>query len=142
VLQNASLRLLRALQEVRPDNTRKFFALASQQIRRVLLDLKRHHRAANALHHTDGVAGSPPQEPADPAPDPGELEEWCEVHEQIDELPEEERVVIDLCFYQGLAKKDAAELLGVSVRAVQRRWNDALIHLNALLQSRHSGRGA
>src|SRR4051794_35267596 len=39
VLQNALLRLWRALGEVRPASTRDFFALAATQIRRELLDL-------------------------------------------------------------------------------------------------------
>jgi RNA polymerase sigma-70 factor (ECF subfamily) len=145
ILQDASVRLLRALEEVRPDNTRQFFALASLQIRRVLLDLKRQLRARNLLHHTDGAAadaGTPAHEPADPAPGMDELEAWCEVHQQIDELPEDEREVMDLCFYQGLAKEDAAAVLGVSVRTVQRHWNAVLIHLNELLQARHPVRGA
>src|SRR5262245_35729 len=58
VLQKASLRLLRALQKVRPDSTRAFFALAGKHMRYELMDLKRHYRAVNALHHTDGAAAS------------------------------------------------------------------------------------
>src|SRR5262249_56346137 len=43
VLQNAQLRLLRALQAVTPDSTRAFFGLAAEQIRRELLDLARRY---------------------------------------------------------------------------------------------------
>jgi RNA polymerase sigma-70 factor (ECF subfamily) len=42
VLQNALLRLLRALQEVRPESVRGFFGLVAEQMRRELLDLARH----------------------------------------------------------------------------------------------------
>ena len=42
VLQNALLRLLRALRTVRPDSMRSFYGLAAEQIRRELLDLARH----------------------------------------------------------------------------------------------------
>jgi RNA polymerase sigma-70 factor (ECF subfamily) len=132
VLQNASLRLMRALQKVRPDSTPKFFALAGIQIRRELLDLKRHYRAVNAAHHSDrvcGDSGTPAHEPVDPAPGLDELEEWCAFHQQIDGLPEEEREVVDLHFYQGLSKAQVAELLEVDVRTVQRRWNAALQRL-------------
>jgi RNA polymerase sigma-70 factor (ECF subfamily) len=41
VLQNALLRLLRALETVNPASTRAFFGLAAAQIRRELLDLRR-----------------------------------------------------------------------------------------------------
>src|SRR5271157_4662960 len=43
VLQNATLRLLRALREVRPGSVHEFFGLAGVQLRRELLDLKRHY---------------------------------------------------------------------------------------------------
>jgi DNA-directed RNA polymerase specialized sigma24 family protein len=40
--------------------------------------------------------------------------------------------VVDLHFYQGLSKAEAAALLGVDVRTVQRRWNTALQRLRSL----------
>lgn len=146
VLQNASLRLLRALQTVRPDSTRQFFALAGTQIRRELLDLKEHYygpRGMGAHHHTDGDAcdtGTPAHEPVDPAPGWDELEEWCAFHRQIEELPAEEREVVDLHFYQGLSKAEAAELLGVHVRTVQRLWNAALHRLRSSRRNNKPGR--
>jgi RNA polymerase sigma-70 factor (ECF subfamily) len=133
VLQKGSLRLLRALQAVRPESTQQFFALASQHMRYALLDLTRHYRQLNALHHSDGVADSadtPAHEPLDPAPSLDELEQWCEVHRKIDELPRQEREVVDLLFYQGLTKAEVAEQLGVNVRTVQRLWNAALQRLH------------
>src|SRR5436309_5851669 len=42
VLQNAALRLLRALEQERPTSTRGFFGLAAEQMRRELVDLARH----------------------------------------------------------------------------------------------------
>jgi RNA polymerase sigma-70 factor (ECF subfamily) len=145
VLQNASLRLLQALRKVRPDSTRTFFALAGKHLRYELMDLTRHYRAVNAVHHCDGVAGSsgtPAHEPVDPAPGWDELEEWCDLHRQIDGLPEEEREVVDLVFYQGLTKAEAAELLGADVRTIQRRWNAALSHLHPAPRTSRPGRGA
>src|SRR5260370_23668059 len=43
VLQNAILRLLGALREVRPTSTREFFGLAGLQIRPELLDPAQHY---------------------------------------------------------------------------------------------------
>ena len=141
VLQNASLRLLRALKEVQPDSTAKFLGLAAQAIRRELLDLKRHYcgpQGMGAHHQTDGP-DRPAREPVDPAPDHDELEEWCALHRQVEGLPEEERAVVDLHFYQGLSKAEAAELLGVDVRTVQRRWNAALQRLRSLRRGAGTG---
>jgi RNA polymerase sigma factor (sigma-70 family) len=99
--------------------------LASRHLRYELLDLKRHYRAVNALHQSNGN-GTPAHEPIDAASSWDELEEWCEFHRKIDELPTEEREVVDLHFYQGLTKAEVAELLGVHVRTIQRLWNSAL----------------
>jgi hypothetical protein len=61
VMQNASLRLLRALQQIDPTSVRDFFGLAAEQIRRELLDLVRHHYGPTchaAHHHTHGPEDS------------------------------------------------------------------------------------
>ena len=47
VVQDALLRLLRALKDVTPQTSRDFFNLAAEQIRRQLLDLARRHRRAH-----------------------------------------------------------------------------------------------
>ena len=45
--------------------------------------------------------------------------------EAIDGLPEDEREVFDLVRIQGLTQAEAAEVLGVSAKTVQRRLNRA-----------------
>src|SRR5271169_3282825 len=49
VLQNAALRLCRALGEVQPATVADFFRLAAAQIRRELLDLARRYSGARGL---------------------------------------------------------------------------------------------
>src|SRR3954467_6116590 len=56
VVQDALMRLLRAIKEVTPQTSRDFFNLAAEQIRRQLLDLARHHRRG----------GTPPRPPPPP----------------------------------------------------------------------------
>jgi RNA polymerase sigma-70 factor (ECF subfamily) len=130
VLQNATLRLDRAPRAVRPGSVREFFALAGTQLRRELLDLNIHYR-----HAAVPVGGSNPDPGAtvtDDGPTPEELEEWSEFHGQIEALPAEERAVVDLHYYQGLSKAEAAEVLGVSVRTMQRSWIRALGRLKSV----------
>src|SRR5262245_58654043 len=67
---------------------------------------------------------------------PSGLAEWCELHEQIDRLAEPEREVVDLLFYQGLTQAEAAALLDVTVRTVQRRWHTALLQLHTTLHGK------
>ena len=137
VLQNASLRLIRSLQAARPGSVREFFVLAGTQLRRELLDLKGRylgpqgaatHAAVPAGGNSGDLAATVPYA----GPTPLELEEWSEFHRQIEELPADERAVIDLHYYQGLGKDEAAEILGVDVRTVQRRWNRALLRLKSV----------
>ncbi|MFL5341195.1 MAG: RNA polymerase sigma factor [Gemmataceae bacterium] len=139
VLQSALLRLLRALREARPSGTREFFALAAAQIRRELLDLARHYFGplGDGAHHAsvaDVGSGPPLYERADDSQDPSRLAEWCEFHRHIASLPEPEREVVDLIFYHGLTQAEAAEVLGVTVRTVQRRWQSALLRLHPILK--------
>jgi len=130
VLQNSLLRLHRALAEVRPETPRQFYALAAQQIRRELLDLARQHygpEGIGANHDTDsGVAAEKKVAPAD---EPHDLEGWTRFHEQVEKLTDEQREVFDLLWYEGLTQPEAATVLGVSLKTVKRRWQDARLFL-------------
>jgi RNA polymerase sigma-70 factor (ECF subfamily) len=53
--------------------------------------------------------------------------------EAIDALPEDEREVFDLVRIQGLTHAEAASILGVSAKTVQRRLNQSLLLLEEQL---------
>jgi RNA polymerase sigma-70 factor (ECF subfamily) len=143
VLQNALVRLLRALEAVHPTSAREFLGLAAEQVRRELIDLARHYYGPEGLGANHG--SRPPEqqgslpEPADLSHEPGRLAEWSELHRHIGALPAEEREVVDLLFYQGLPQAEVAELLGVTVRTVQRRWQAALLRLHRVLKGQWPG---
>ena len=134
VFVEAITRLHRALETVQPESPRHFYNLAATQIRRVLIDLSRRYYGAEGLgrHHDTAAQNAegdtPPQyEQADESGEPASLMEWTEFHEQIDALPEEEREVFNLVWYEQLTHEQAAEVLGVTARTVRRRWQDAVI---------------
>ncbi len=133
VLQNALLRLLRALGDVQPATVRDFFGLATVQIRRELLDLARHFQGPLGLAVNQASQEAVPEQP-DPTHEPSALAEWREFHEQVATLPEEQREVVGLLFYQGLTQEEAAVLLGVAVRTLQRRWRAALLRLSEAVE--------
>jgi RNA polymerase sigma-70 factor (ECF subfamily) len=141
VLQNALVRLVGALRSVKPRTARDFLALATLQIRRELLDLARHFYGPEGLGaHHDSRAAEDSQNPGpadmpDVRHEPSSLAQWTELHEQIGALPEEEREVVGLLFYQGMAQAEAAEVLGISLRTLQRRWHDALCKLHRVWNS-------
>lgn len=146
VLQNAMLRLYRALETVMPASPRDFYRLAALQIRRELLDLSRHyfgpqgkgrhqHQAGGTPTTRDGPSGSSlaGDVPANSSLRPDRLAVWNEFHQQVSALPEEQREVFDLIWYQGLSYTDTAELLDVCARTVKRRWQSALVKLHDAL---------
>jgi RNA polymerase sigma-70 factor (ECF subfamily) len=135
VLQNALLRLLRALEQVRPKSMREFFGLAAEQMRRELLDLARHFCGPLGLETrlARQHPGHDPSAAPDDYADPDELERWCAFHDCVARLPVAEREVVGLIFYHGWSQADVAELLGVTVRTVQRRWGSALVKLGQAL---------
>jgi RNA polymerase sigma-70 factor (ECF subfamily) len=145
VFQNAMLRLCRALTAIIPDSVPGFFALAALQIRRELVDLARHYFGRAHKQETQGpcqtgestitFTGDQP----DPSHDPARLAAWTEFHEQAGALPEEEKEVFDLVWYQGLTRAEAATVLSVSTKTVQRRWQSACLRLHQVLQGRLPG---
>jgi RNA polymerase sigma-70 factor (ECF subfamily) len=147
VAQMAVMRLLNALQKITPDSLRHFFLLAAVQIRRVLIDLARHYfgpEGLGARHETPhggaaSTAGGPMDQAVDIQETPEQLEAWTKFHETIGKLPEEEREVFDLLWYQGLTTAEAAELLGGSIRTVQRHWQAARLHLYEALDGQVPG---
>jgi DNA-directed RNA polymerase specialized sigma24 family protein len=51
----------------------------------------------------------------------------------VAQLPEEECEVLSLAFYHGWKQAQIADLLGVDVRTVRRRWQGACLRLNRLV---------
>ncbi len=136
ILHEAVLRLFRALKEVQPANVHDFLTFSAAQIRRVLLDMARHHgREHRKINDLRPPPGSPAayQDVADTNLDPSHLAQWSEFHEKVRELPDEEREVVDLYWYQGLTQAETAGILGVHEKAVSRRWISARLKLSEWL---------
>ena len=135
------MRILRALESVRPDSTRAFLGLAAEQMRRELVDLGRHYYGP----HGDGanqvrvdaspVEGHPRFEPPDQADRDDDLELWCHFHQEVEKLPILEREVVGLMYYHGWTQVQVAEQFGVNVRTVRRWWESARRKLHGVLGS-------
>jgi RNA polymerase sigma factor (sigma-70 family) len=141
VFQNATLRLLRALDGSIPSDARHFFRLAAMQIRRELIDLSRRYQGPLGLanHHVsqrptaDGSDSSDQfnlAEGCETTNDPQALFRWSEFHQQVEQLPEEQREVFDLLWYHELSQTEAADALGVSTRTIKRHWQAARLSLH------------
>jgi RNA polymerase sigma-70 factor (ECF subfamily) len=144
VLQNAAVRLCRALKEVQPASVRSFLNLAAVQVRRELIDLARHYEGPEGPgrhHHSqDGTegsgAGSSVLDASTDTNDPARLAAWTEFHHTVEALPDEEREVFNLLWYQGLSQSEAATLLGVTERVAKHRWRSARLKIHQMLGGR------
>jgi RNA polymerase sigma factor (sigma-70 family) len=117
-------RLLKAMQSVHLVHFRQFFALAVKHIR---WELNEQARSIDGreyeLLESDAVAQPPAEYSQQPSPTA------CRILEAIDALPHDDREVFELVRLQGMSQVNAAEVLGVSVKTVQRRLNRVLPHL-------------
>ena len=110
-------RLLKAMREVHPQTVRQFFALANQHMRWELNDLARRlDKEAGAVELRESLIGAP----ADTSSSQLSIS-TRRILEAIENLPAEEREVFDLVKIQGMGQTEAAEVLGVSAKTVQRR---------------------
>jgi RNA polymerase sigma-70 factor (ECF subfamily) len=117
-------RLLKALRSVRPPTVRQFFALVNQHMRWELNDLARRlDEQPGALELHEGLMPAPAGSSSFLTPDGRRM------LGAIDRLPEDEREAFGLVRVQGLTLREAAEVLGISVRTVQRRLNRSLLLL-------------
>jgi RNA polymerase sigma factor (sigma-70 family) len=136
VAQGAAIRLHRALAETVPDNPRGFMALMATQIQRELIDLARKHAGEMSYagnHGTNVVNGTSGAlrfvvdavEDENTTDEAIPLERWELFHAAVEKLPEEHREVFKMAWYLGADKPSVAKALGMSLRTVERRWQEA-----------------
>jgi RNA polymerase sigma factor (sigma-70 family) len=131
ILNGAMLRFLKAMHDVAVRDSRHFYALAAEQIRRELLDLARRYRLrdqrAAAVNHPDVTADFS---------DADDLERWCAFHEAVTALPSDAREIFEPIFYHDVSQRELAEELGVHPKTVQRRYRAACVRLYESLGGR------
>jgi RNA polymerase sigma-70 factor (ECF subfamily) len=121
-------RLIKALRECRPATAREFFALANQHLRWELNDLAR-----RLDEHTPLAELGDPSAPAHATGASSFTANARRILAALDSLDEDEREVFGLVRIQGLTHSDAAEVLGVATKTVQRRLNRGRMQLATLL---------
>ena len=133
VLVNELYLKLFAGEPVEWQNRAHFFAVAAQQMRRMLIDHARAHQAEKrgggevrlSLDEVNGLA-APPEE---------DLIELDRVLHELEELDARSARVVELRFFAGLTEKEAAEVLGISVATLKRDWDFARAWLISQLGS-------
>lgn len=132
ILQQTLVRLDLMLDRIEVKSTRDFLRLAATNIRRLLIDYARHYGGPHGLganHATPAGDDSVDRAPAQVAPEAEAMLGWSEFHERVDTLPDDEAEAFELLWYHELTQEEAAELLGLSVSTVKRRWQSARVRL-------------
>jgi RNA polymerase sigma-70 factor (ECF subfamily) len=126
-------RMIKALRGVRPTTVRGFFALANQHMRWELNTLARQlDREAQAVELRESTVESPAapkgQDSSRVTPNSARM------LAAIESLPDDDRETFCLVRVQGMTQADAAAVLGVSVKTIQRRLARSLPLLAAQLR--------
>jgi RNA polymerase sigma-70 factor (ECF subfamily) len=137
LLQNASLRLWKAIETHHPPTPTDYFRLAACVMRRELIDLSRSLYGPlgwGANHHSPKPGDSSAVPHLEPrvtcdSDNPEQLSEWTEFHTYVENLPDDERQLFDLLWYQGLTLNETSDLLGIPLRTLGRSWKSARVRL-------------
>lgn len=144
VLQQSLIKLHHTMANIQPPTVRDFMRLAAWHIRRTLAELARHYfrtPGRAALYALDGASDTharqafieTPSYDAHPEQRLQEAELWQRLHEEVERLDDDEREIVELIWFHDLTQEEAAEIVGVSVRTVQRRWMQSRLKLHAAL---------
>ena len=132
-------RLIKAMRSTRPQTVRQFFALANQHMRWGLNDFARRldEQRAGTVPWSASVAARAVQLPPSGEPSGTRTSAGGEAARRvlgaIESLPEDEREVFTLVRLQGMTHGEAAAVVGVSTKTVQRRLNRCLVLLTGHL---------
>jgi RNA polymerase sigma factor (TIGR02999 family) len=125
LLNEATLKLYETLAEVRPATVQDFLRLAAQRMRWLLLDLARRADHAEEQQRTIAL-------PENAGPDSSVTSVSAALgalYRHVEELPPNEREVVDLLYFHGLSQVETAAILGIAERTVRRHWTAAKIKL-------------
>ncbi|HEX8915878.1 MAG TPA: sigma-70 family RNA polymerase sigma factor [Humisphaera sp.] len=128
-------RLIKAMRSTRPAGVRQFFALANQHMRWELNDLARRldrqQATVVALSDSvaDGQAGVPGSGDTGGTGGPSGCDATRRLLDAIEGLPDDEREAFDLVRVQGMSHAEAADVVGVSTKTIQRRLSRCVMLL-------------
>lgn len=132
ILHMLVLKLDKALSTVVPDSVAGYFALVNLNLNWILKELARKTKASGVLKSNgmndilNGVS--------DPYSGPKSNLEWVDFFEILEKLSQENREVFDLIWLQGLDQKQAAKVLGISLRTFIRRWIKSKLEIRKLIK--------
>lgn len=131
ILHMLVLKLDKALSHDTPNSVSGYFALVNLNLNWILKGLARKIKASEGLiwNGMNDVLNRV----SDPYSGPVNNLDWVEFFEILEMLPQENKEIFDLIWLQGFNQKQAAMILGVSLRTVIRRWIKAKLEIRKLM---------
>ncbi len=117
---------------VKPNDSQHFFALAAQQMRRILVD---HARAKHANKRGGVKVSLDEMYQISSEPDAG-LVLVDEALKELQELDGEAAHVVELKFFGGYTDQETANIMGINVAKVRRDWEFARAWLHHQLEEK------
>lgn len=118
------------------ESKRHFMLLASQAMRRLLVDHARSRKRDKRGGGRRRVELSEQISPADDNDDPFGIEEVHRALEHLEERSERYARIVELRFFCGLSREEAAAALGISRATITREWRIAkALLMNALQEA-------
>ncbi|MGH1397787.1 MAG: sigma-70 family RNA polymerase sigma factor [Alphaproteobacteria bacterium] len=115
IVQDAFLKLWRKPAAFKPDKGAKFTTWFYRVVQNLAIDMLRRKKPQSDAGVIDFMADG-----SDAADDVMVMDEQQAALEvAIGALPERQKLALDMCFYEGLSNKEAAEILGVGVKALE-----------------------
>ena len=133
LIQEAYLRLMDA-KNIQWQSREHFFGIAANLMRRVLVDYARKRRARK--RDWTMILAVPAEAPAAVIENTVDLIALNEALDQLSRLDPRQGRIVELRYFAGLSFEEAAQILDVSVRTVERDWQVAKMWLRQEIRRR------
>ncbi len=115
---------------VKANDSHHFFALAAQQMRRILVD----HARAKHANKRGGIKMSLDEIYQISSEPDGDLVQVDEALTELRELDPEAARVVELRFFGGYTDQETAKIIGINIAKVRRDWEFARARLHHHLE--------
>lgn len=115
IVQDAFLKLWQKPAAFKPDKGAKFTTWFYRVVQNVAIDVMRKKKPQSSAEVIDFMADDGAAADEVMVMD----EQQAVLEDAIQALPERQKLALNYCFYEGLSNKEAAEILGVGVKALE-----------------------
>ena len=134
VVDEAWMRLGKALEGTHPESAEAFYNLMFCKVRHVLLAIasrqdREDARRQDAPRFLEGSGSEAPFEAEDSTYEPSRLAVWTEIHREVEGLPDDQRTVFGFHYFAEFPQSEIARLMDLHPKQVSRLWLAATMRL-------------